>query len=624
MTATPPVRPHSPPVSLGGKVVAAGAATRAALAQALGIAGARSPYRVEAVAWIDHALEVSIGVGSRQPAVLLIEARTAESKGLVLTDHLNVYFRGTALPRPLVSRVSTYAARNLADWTLDRITQLLSEDPELGAAGAAMPPAADDSQRPQSLLDTWGAGDSYADFFATGEIARSQLDSIFSSKLFRYVQHCDAECLQVNPHNVIPTVTLVNFPWDDRLRRPFGPVPQEAGGDADAMVTTDLTEDDVIFGNPDKLRRVLDYAVSRPDPAELAIFFSNTCVPAVIGDDVESLVRQVQKRSGRRIFYLTVTPRSMTTVFEDLLVKRRLAAEKNAGPAQPNAINLIGFPASRAVDELAALLELADITVNVRLLPEILTESVDRLPQAALNVVCENRTWKHLVDQLTFESRTPYVTLGAPFGFERTRAWLRDIAEALSHEAHLERAWREHVSGQQAAWESLRARASSRRVGLVVREAETYFLTTPGVTWGVPLLGVLEEMGFGVDILMKVDDKKTANENARQLRDAFTHPDRHTVRAFDSFAFLRHRLRKSTSDAFLSYQFFDWRLSEAGKAAFSLQHFEMGAPGAVRTLERLLGVCGTEFYRRYGKYLARSTEGLRLDPPTETAEEGSA
>ena len=230
MTAAPPARPPPSPVSLGGKVVAAGAATRTAVAQALGIVSARSPYRVEAVAWVDHALEVSLAVGGRKPALLRIEARTAESKGLVLTEHLNIYFRGTALPRALVSRISTQAARNLADWTLDRITQLLSEDPELGAAGTAMPPAADETKRPQSLLDTWGAGDSYADFFATGEIARSQLDSIFSSRLFRYVQHCDAECLQVNPHNVIPTVTLVNFPWDDRLRRPFGPVAREGGG----------------------------------------------------------------------------------------------------------------------------------------------------------------------------------------------------------------------------------------------------------------------------------------------------------------------------------------------------------------------------------------------------------
>jgi hypothetical protein len=89
-------------------------------------------------------------------------------------------------------------------------------------------------------------------------------------------------------------------------------------------------------------------------------------------------------------------------------------------------------------------------------------------------------------------------------------------------------------------------------------------------------------------------------------------PERHSVRAFDSFPFLRQRLRDCPASAFLSYHFYDWRLSEAGKASFSIQHFEMGVPGAVRTLERLLSVCRTGFYPKYGKYLRRTAQGLRL------------
>ena len=95
------------------------------------------------------------------------------------------------------------------------------------------------------------------------------------------------------------------------------------------------------------------------------------------------------------------------------------------------------------------------------------------------------------------------------------------------------------------------------------------------------------------------------------IKELFAEPGRHTIRAFDSFAFLRHRLAESEAAAFLSYQFFDWRLTEAGKAMFSIQHLEMGVPGAVRSLERLLQVCETSFYRRYSKHLGRTAEGLR-------------
>ena len=144
-------------------MLAAGAATRNALATALGLAAPESPFSVSAAAWMDHALELAVHTGADEPAVLRIEARTEESKGLVVTRHLNLYFRGTDLPRPLITRVAERARRSLADWTLDQIAGLVSADPELGQPGLPMPPTPDETSRPASLLDSWGADDSYAD-----------------------------------------------------------------------------------------------------------------------------------------------------------------------------------------------------------------------------------------------------------------------------------------------------------------------------------------------------------------------------------------------------------------------------------------------------------------------------
>ncbi|MBM4388108.1 MAG: hypothetical protein FJ088_10250, partial [Deltaproteobacteria bacterium] len=66
----------------------------------------------------------------------------------------------------------------------------------------------------------------------------------------------------------------------------------------------------------------------------------------------------------------------------------------------------------------------------------------------------------------------------------------------------------------------------------------------------------------------------------------------------------------SRSRAFFSHHFFDWRLTQTGKASFSLQHFEKGLGGALRTLERLLIICRSEFYSRYKDYLKRTPDGL--------------
>ncbi len=615
-------RPRDAATSVGGHIVTAGEKSREALGKLLGITALGAPFAVTSVAWMDHALEVAVATGEAEAEdlVLRVEARTPESRGLLLTEHLNLFIRGEGAPEQLVRAVAEGGARQLGRWTMERLARLIEADPEAGKPGLPMPPSVDESSRPTSLLDTWGGRDSYADFFAGGEQSRGQLDSVDFSRLFRFIQHSDAECTQVNPSDAAPTVSLSNFPWDERLRQPLGATSRrrfddDQGDEAvDGMLTTDLNERDVIFGNPDKLRDVLDHALSHGGKEPKPLFVSNTCVPAVTGEDVESVVKEAQERAEQEICYLTVSRRSMTKVFQDLLVDRRKAAEQRAGAAPRRTVNLVGFPSTPAVQELEQLLGAAGIGVNIRFLPDVSPELVDRLPEAALNVMLPNRTWQHFFDQLTFESRTAHIAPTAPYGLAGTRAWLLEVADALEVRDRAEEAWAAHAATLEPRWRTLGAAAADHRLALVVRDQETYYLTTPGTTWGVPLVAFVEEMGFGLDVLMHVSDRATAVKNGRAVREMFADPGRHTIRAFDSFPFLRHRLRESDSAAVLTYQFFDWRVTEAGKAPFSIQHLEMGAPGAVRSLERLLQVCGTSFYRRYARHLARTAEGLRAPP----------
>ena len=613
--------------SLGGHIVSAGEASKQAVARLLGIAGLGAPFSVDSVAWMDHALEAAVGVGAEEPVVFRVEARTPESKGLLLTEHLNIFIRGSEAPERLVRCVAQHGARHLSSWTMERLARLIEADPEAGKPGLPMPPTADESQRPSSLLDTWGGKGAYADFFAGGEISRSQLDSVDFSRLFRFIQHSDVECTQVTPSDAAPIAHMTNFPWDERARQPLGAVSRrrfddDEGDEAvDGMLTTDIDENDVILGNPHKLRSVLQYALEHGGVEPKPLFVSNTCVPAVTGEDVESVVKEAQEESARRICYLTVSRRSMTTVFQELLVDRRKQAEARAEGPDPRAINLLGFPSTPAVRELESLLGRVGVRVNARFIPDVSPELVDRLPQAVLNVMLPNRTWRHFFDQLTFESRIPHIAPTAPYGLSGTRAWLAEVAEALAPDLGegVEAAWQEHAGQWQEQWSALQEQAEARRLILVVRDTETYYLTTPGSTWGAPIMALLEEMGFGLDILVGVSDKALARKNAVAVKEMFQRPARHSIRAFDSFAHLRHRLQQSAGDAVLTYQFFDWRVSEAGKAAFSIQHLEMGVPGAVRSLSRLLQVCRTTFYGRYREHLSRTAEGLRASGSTATA-----
>jgi hypothetical protein len=595
--------------------VAAGTRTRELLERLLGLSETGGRYRLRTAAWLDHALEAGVVVDDRE-VVLRVERRTADAAGLVTTPALVVYYRGKELPAELLEAIVAQAPRRLEGWTIEALEAEVAADPELGASTLAMPPSVDDGERPGALLDTWGHADAYADFFAGGELAREQLDSLDPGVLFTFVQHSDCECLHVNPHGIAPIVWLVNHPWDNRVRygAPAAVRQDLVAAAAEGMLTSDLDEDDVILGNPGKLRRLLAQAGRVQRRSGKTLFISNTCTPVVNGEDVESEVNRFRAASGCPLLYLTVTPRSMVNVFEDVLVTRRQAAERAAGAPRPRSVNLIGFREDPALDELRELLARVDVELRGVLLPELTLERIDRLPEAACNVFQPNQLWQHLYDQLLSGTRIPSLSPPAPYGVAGTLRWLEEVGRHFGLTSRRRRALEAAAAGPRARLAELRAEAEGRRLGFVVRGDETYYLTRPASTAGVPLVAMLEELGFGLEILLQAPDRDSARRAAEQVQAVFARPERHRLQAFDSLDGMARRLADSPADAFFSSHFFDWRVTAAGKNLFSLQHFELGLGGAVRTAERLLGICRTPFYRRLAPYLQRTPEGLRREP----------
>jgi len=155
-----------------------------------------------------------------------------------------------------------------------------------------------------------------------------------------------------------------------------------------------------------------------------------------------------------------------------------------------------------------------------------------------------------------------------------------------------------------------------RRLGFVVRGEEAYYLSDPSRSWGIALLDVLEEMGFGLDVFLKVHDRASARKAALAVQERFAEPTRHKILGFTSFDGMMARLRESRADAFFSAHVFDWRLTQAGKGRFTLQTFEPGVPGMLRTLSRLADLGDLPFFARYGRFLGRTPEGLRAGSVT--------
>nr|WP_319389600.1 nitrogenase iron-molybdenum cofactor biosynthesis protein NifE [uncultured Cohaesibacter sp.] len=92
-------------------------------------------------------------------------------------------------------------------------------------------------------------------------------------------------------HIVHGSIACAGSAWDNRGSRSSGAKLYKLG------LTTDLTEQDVIMGRGEKrLFHSIKQAIDEQSPE--AVFVYNTCVPALIGDDIGAVCKAAQKRWG--------------------------------------------------------------------------------------------------------------------------------------------------------------------------------------------------------------------------------------------------------------------------------------------------------------------------------------
>ncbi len=604
-----------------GCILAGGGMSRNSFSRLLGLNELKSSGQMKALAWVNDHIECSLEVEKDREIIFLFEKfQRKEKNSFFNTKHLTIRCRGKELPRDLTELIVRKFSGKWGNLTLEKMASLLMSDPELGKPGLPTPSHADKFRTSRSFLDTWGMEGVYADFVARGEFERSQLDSIDFFNHCTNIQHSDLECSTVIANG--PSMHLIDFPWIDAMAQKGGKdgesqqpetEPDSKKGDQDnlnMMLMTDLTEKDVIMGSNKKVKDVLDYVVSK-NPDKM-IFFSNTCVPITTGEDVESVVKQYQKISPTPLIYLTCTAQSMNNVFRSLLVERRLKAEESITQSDPKKINLIGFQNDAPKEELVRILREISIEVNVQLLPTLHFKDIDALPLASLNVYYPNNLWQHLYNQLLLGSKIKYIFPEAPYGLLRTKKWFEDIISTLGISMDFNATWGKHVQSIEEQWLTLMRDAENHRLGICLRSDELHYLLDPSQLWGVPLACVLEEMGFGLDIMIKMDKGEDREFYFSHVKALLKTPEKHLFDSFHDFTSLRNILSSSEADAIFSNHFFDWRLTEARKNRFSLRHFEKGITGALKTVKTLLQICKTPFYRRYGRYLRRTPGGLRM------------
>jgi nitrogenase molybdenum-cofactor synthesis protein NifE len=202
------------------------------------------------------------------------------------------------------------------------------------------------------------------------------------------------------------------------------------GDKTNNVYSTCMDEKDVIFGAGEKLKSAIIELDDEFDPALIAVL--SCCASSIIGEDVESVVKEVQTKAkvlgidsgGFEGDYRSGYSETIRRLVEALVEPPRTRDKLS--------VNLIGLlRAGPDLRELKRVLALIGVRVNAVLTAGATVRQIELTASAALNVVLCEATGKDAAEQLEKQFDMPYIIAELPIGYEATSRFLALVADAL-------------------------------------------------------------------------------------------------------------------------------------------------------------------------------------------------
>lgn len=289
--------------------------------------------------------------------------------------------------------------------------------------------------------------------------------------------------------------------WGSRGSLSSGPMLYKTG------FTTDMDENDVIFGGAKKLYKAILEVDRRYKPA--ALFVYSTCVTALIGDDIDAVCKAAAKKIGTPII-----PVNAPGFVGSKNLGNRLAGEALlehvVGTAEPEFttpydINLIGeYNIAGEMWNVLPLFEKLGIRTLAKITGDARYQEVCWAHRAKLNVMICSKALLNMATKMEERYGIPYIEESF-YGIEDMNRCLRNIAAKLGDADLLERT-EKLIAEETASLDELlapyRARLKGKRV----------VLYTGGVkSWSI----ISAAKDLGIEVVATSARKSTEEDKAR-------------------------------------------------------------------------------------------------------------
>jgi nitrogenase molybdenum-cofactor synthesis protein NifE len=315
-------------------------------------------------------------------------------------------------------------------------------------------------------------------------------------------------------HIVHGPIACAGSSWDNRGTRSSGSDLYRIG------MTTDLTEQDVVMGRSEKrLFHAIKQAIDSYGPP--AVFVYNTCVPALIGDDLNAVCKEAGERWNVPVVPIDCagfygTKNLGNRIAGDAMV-RHVIGTRDPDPLPPGLeragfkihdVNLVGeYNIAGEFWHVLPLLDEMGLRVLCTLSGDARFREVQTMHKAEVNMMVCSKAMVNVARRLHKEYGTPWFE-GSFYGITDTSQALRDFAKAIGDpdlsirtEAIIARE-EERIHAALAPW---RERLKGKRV----------LLFTGGVkSWSV--ISALQDLGM---VVVATGTKKSTEEDKSRIRE---------------------------------------------------------------------------------------------------------
>lgn len=265
-----------------------------------------------------------------------------------------------------------------------------------------------------------------------------------SKRCFSQTTSCSSGCAQFYLSS-ITDAAVVNH-------APIGCVGDTAGANANLkwgqnmrdweftnikIVNTNMTEGSTVFGGSKKLKDGVREAYRRFNPK--AIFVTTSCASGIIGDDIDSILQEVEEEVGVPVvpvycegFKSQIWASGFDAAFHALLTRIVKPPEKK----RPELINLINFSASGSES-------VKDIFSRLGLVPQFgipysSIEEISKMSEAAATMSMCGTLGGYFGNGLEQRYGVPYVKALQPHGIAGMDSWLRALGKIVGKEKEVE------------------------------------------------------------------------------------------------------------------------------------------------------------------------------------------